>query len=126
VVPEPSVRASPARREAAIRENPDACARAPVHLRANLRKGATMRLRILRRVERSRTRRRARRLEAAAGARTATERELLEGRLGDWKEDVFAAGGDGATVPTLPEAGTAEELYEEFERDEERPPDLAP
>ncbi|MGE5689251.1 MAG: hypothetical protein ACM33B_01720 [Pseudomonadota bacterium] len=53
------------------------------------------------------------------------ERELLEGRIDDWREDVYVAGGDGAIAPSLPE-GTPEGLYEDFERDAERPPDLAP
>ena len=69
---------------------------------------------------------RGRRFLEARRAPTHAERELLEGRIDDWKEDVFAAGGDGSVTPTLPEAGTAEELYEEFERDEKRPRDPAP
>jgi hypothetical protein len=44
------------------------------------------------------------------------EQELLEGRLGDWKDDVYAASGDGIAGPGLP-ATTPKGLYEEFERD---------
>jgi hypothetical protein len=48
------------------------------------------------------------------------ERELIEGRMDDWKEDVFAASGNGVAVPGLP-ATTPKGLYEEFERDAAKP-----
>ena len=54
-----------------------------------------------------------------------SERELLEGRIDDWREDVFVAGGDGGASPSLPET-TPAGLYEEFEHDSERPRDEAP
>jgi hypothetical protein len=53
------------------------------------------------------------------------ERERLEGRVDDWREDVYVAGGDGGVAPALPET-TPEGLYEDFEHDSERPPDPAP
>jgi hypothetical protein len=53
------------------------------------------------------------------------DRERLEGRIDDWREDVYVAGGNGAVAASLPE-GTAGDLYEDFERDAERPPDPAP
>lgn len=65
------------------------------------------------------------RLVDAARTHDPVERELIEGRLGDWKDDVFVAGGDGAVAPLLPEA-TPRGLYEEFERDESPPRDPAP
>jgi hypothetical protein len=54
-----------------------------------------------------------------------TEREVLEGRIDDWREDVFVAGGNGAIAPSLP-LSTPEDLYEGFEHDLERPADPAP
>lgn len=61
-------------------------------------------------------RRRKERLVDAARTTDPVERELIEGRIDDWKEDVFTASGDGITGPGLPET-TAKGLYEEFERD---------
>ena len=57
-------------------------------------------------------------------ARTAdpVERELIEGRFGDFKDDVYAASGDGIAAPGLPET-TPRGLYEEFERDQATPHD---
>ena len=52
------------------------------------------------------------------------ERELIEGRMGDWKEDVFVASGDGVGVPGLP-VTTPKGVYEEFERDATKPHDPA-
>ncbi|HSL63984.1 MAG TPA: hypothetical protein VK874_04935 [Gaiellaceae bacterium] len=53
------------------------------------------------------------------------ERELLEGRVDDYKEDVFVAEGDGEVFPSLSET-TPGRLYGEFEADSEPPPDRAP
>jgi hypothetical protein len=79
-------------------------------------------------IKRLRTRladRRVARFVEASRADDPAERELVEGRLGDWKDDLYAASGDGVAGPGLPEA-TPKELYEEFERDQSRPPDPAP
>jgi hypothetical protein len=83
-----------------------------------------MLLRALGRVVARVTRERARRLEEGLRAPTQAERELVEHRVDDWKEDVFVAGGDGAVTPVLP-IGTPEDLYEEFERDATQPRDRA-
>jgi hypothetical protein len=52
------------------------------------------------------------------------ERELIEGRVGDWKSDVYAAGGNGVAGPGLP-VTTPKGLYEQFERDLSEPDDPA-
>ena len=52
------------------------------------------------------------------------QRELLEGRVDDYKEDVYVAEGDGEVFPSLP-VTTPEELYGEFEADSEAPVDVA-
>ena len=53
------------------------------------------------------------------------EHELIEQDIDAYKEDVFAAAGNGSVSPTLQPA-LPSELYEELEHDEERPRDLAP
>lgn len=53
------------------------------------------------------------------------ERELIELDIDAYKEDVFAAAGNGSVFPTLQPA-LPSELYEELEHDEERPRDPAP
>ena len=70
---------------------------------------------------------RERALRGAVAAREAEgplERELLEGDVDAYKEDVFAAGGDGTVLPTLPTVPPGE-LFEEFEGDEAAPRDPA-
>lgn len=52
------------------------------------------------------------------------ERELVEQDIDGYKEDVFAAGGDGSILPTLQPA-LPSELYEELEHDEEAPREQA-
>jgi hypothetical protein len=69
--------------------------------------------------------RRAARFVDASRADDLVERGLIEGRLGDWKDDLYAASGNGVAGPGLPEA-TPKELYEEFEHDQSRPQDPAP
>ena len=69
--------------------------------------------------------RRAARFVDASRTDDPVERELVEGRLGDWKDDLYAASGNGMAGPGLPEA-TPKELYEEFEHDQSRPEDPAP
>jgi hypothetical protein len=64
--------------------------------------------------------RRSARIVEGSRAPDPAERELIEGRLDDWKEDVFAASGNGVAVPGLP-ATTPKGLYEEFERDVAKP-----
>jgi hypothetical protein len=57
-------------------------------------------------------------------ARDPYERQILDHNLDAVKADSFAAAGDGV-MPVLPEA-TADELYHEFEHEQERPPDPSP
>jgi hypothetical protein len=74
-------------------------------------------------IRRFRTRLAGRRVARFGDAsRTAdpVERELIESRLGDWKDDLYAASGNGVAVPGLPEA-TPKELYTEFEHDQSPP-----
>lgn len=52
-------------------------------------------------------------------------RRLLGERIEDHDADVFVLDGDGVIVPGLP-TGTEADLGHAFERDAERPPDLAP
>lgn len=58
-------------------------------------------------------------------ARDAFERELLTHDFDAVKSNGFVSAGDGAAAPTLPEV-TPDEIYHEFEHDEERPRDQAP
>jgi hypothetical protein len=60
----------------------------------------------------------------AARAEGPLERKLLEGDIGEVKSDTALAAGLGAGALLGP--GTADEVYEEFERDEEAPPNSAP
>ena len=53
------------------------------------------------------------------------EDELIEQDIDAYKEDVFAAAGNGSVSPTLQPA-LPSELYEELEHEEERPRELAP
>lgn len=52
------------------------------------------------------------------------ERELLSHDLDAVKVDDVVSAGDGFMTPALPES-TPDELYHEFEHDEERPVDVA-
>lgn len=52
------------------------------------------------------------------------ERELLSHDLDAVKVDDVVSAGNGFMIPALPES-TPDELYHEFEHDEERPVDVA-
>ncbi len=62
---------------------------------------------------------------APSHGKDAAALELLEGRYGDWRVDVYSAAGDGSVAPSLSEA-TPREIYGEFEHGEEAPRDRAP
>jgi hypothetical protein len=80
----------------------------------------------LRRLGRRHDAERVRRFEHARRAPTHVEQELVAQRIGEWKDDVYTGGGNGSVMPSLPVAGAPEELYAEFERDGQAPPDPAP
>jgi hypothetical protein len=63
--------------------------------------------------------------ELAAGVEDDVERERIEQDYQAEKDDVAAAEGTAPGTPTLG-PGTPDELYEEFQADQERPPDPAP
>ena len=65
-----------------------------------------------------------REIEAKA-ATNPVEHELVHGDIDSYKEDVFVSSGDGVVHPTLPTV-PARELDEQFQRDEDRPPDPTP